>query len=125
LNCEWSFKVGGDNENQRIGLGLALAGTANIVYENDEGKNFIPSWAYIMRGRQAIQDKNFNKKLNNIYGAYGKFYGFFNDIYAFFILQKNFTAFSNSELEIQGINNRPVFFNLGVTFSPSLLKFGF
>jgi len=120
LNCEWSFKAWGDNENQRLGPGLALAGTANIVYENDEGKNFIPSWAYIMRGGQAIQDNNFNKKLNNIYGVYGKFYFFVNDIYLFFILQKNFTAFSNSELEIQGINNRPVFFNFGVTFSPTL-----
>jgi hypothetical protein len=120
VSFEWSIKLGDD---QRLGFGASLSGTANLVYENEEGKNFVPSWSYTMRGMKAITDPNFNKKINNLYAGYGRFYAFFNDIYFFAILRKNFISFSNQELEIQGINNRPVFFSFGVTFSPSLFKF--
>ena len=125
VSFEWSAKIGDDQSHQRVGFGASLSGTANLVYENEEGKNFVPSWSYIMRGMKAITDPNFNKKINNLYAGYGRIYFFLNDIYLFIIVQKNFIPFSNQELEIQGINNRPIFFNWGVTFSPSLLKFGF
>lgn len=125
LNFEYSLNIKG-GDNQRVGLGLSLCGTAAFIYENEAGKNIVPSWAYCLTGAKSLQDNitSIQSKINNFYAAFGKLYFFLNDMYFFVVFQKNFVDLPYG-LEMQGLNNRNLFLNFGITFSPSLISFGF
>ncbi|GIV44241.1 MAG: hypothetical protein KatS3mg035_1364 [Bacteroidia bacterium] len=121
VNYDWSAVVG----NQYFGFNVSLVGAASFIYEKDAGKQFVSSWAYTLLHNRAFEDITIKKKINSFYSAFFRFNIFVNDINVFIVLQKNFVGFNNSQLELQGINNRNLFINWGVTFSPSLLHFSF
>ncbi len=124
ISYDFSAKFGADSDPQYLGINLSLAGSASIIYETDKGKDYVSSWAYTLFHNQALQkDFSLNNKINQFYCAYFRFNIYLNDINCFIVLQKNFVNFSNSQLELSGINNRNMFFNWGITFSPSLIKF--
>lgn len=114
--------------NQNFGINLSLVGSGVFIYEKDMGKDYIGSWAYSIFNNKSF-DKDFynnlSKKINNFYAFYSRLNIYINDINIFLVIQKNFTNVSVNEAELQGINNRNLFINWGINFSPSLLHFDF
>ncbi len=121
LNYELSTVLG----NEYVGFNVSLVGAASFIYEKDAGKQFVSSWAYTLLHNRAFEDIAIKKKINSFYSAFFRFSVLINDINIFIVLQKNFVGFNNTELELQGINNRNLFINWGITFSPPFYRHSF
>lgn len=122
---EWLFSAN-KNSDQNIKISIGLYLTATFVYEKEAGKNVIPSYNYMLLGKNALNTNlSLNKKLKSFYSGMVSGMLEFNDFRFYLNFQYNYVLFSASELEIKGINNRPLFINMGVGFSPSLIHFNF
>lgn len=123
---EWLFSASKKKSDQNIKISVGIWLAASFIYENDAGKNVIPAFNYMILGDNAL-NKNFslNQKITSFYAALFSTVFELNDFRLFINIQHNQVLFKPSELEIKGINNRPVFFNLGAGFSPSIIHFNF
>ncbi|MCS7029248.1 MAG: hypothetical protein NZ519_10850 [Bacteroidia bacterium] len=122
---EWLFSANKKNDqNIKISLGIWLAGT--FIYETNAGKGVVPSYNYMLLGQKAIdKELSLNQRLKSFYAGLFSLAFELNDFRLFLTVQHNQVLFKSSELEVKGINNRPIFINLGAGFSPSIIHFNF